>query len=53
VRPRYGKEFCILLEHEMPHNGMEWIHLTQVMSCGVGFNNTSHNVDVSYNKFPD
>jgi len=51
-RPRYGK-FCILMEHEMPHNGMQWIHLTHVVSSGVGFNNTSQNVDVPYNKFPD
>jgi len=41
------------MEHKIPHNGMQWIHLTRVLFSGVGFNNTSQNVDVPYNKFPD
>jgi hypothetical protein len=52
-RPRYGKEFCILMEHEMSYNGMQLIHLTHVVSSGAGFNNTSQNGHVPYNKFPD
>lgn len=51
-RPTYGKEFSILMEHEMQQNGLRRIHLTHVVSSGVSFN-TLKNGDVSYNKFPD
>ena len=51
-RPRYGKEFCTLMEHEMPQKGLQWSHLTHVVSSGVGFNMLK-NVDIPYNKFPD
>lgn len=51
-RPRYGKEFCILMEHEMPQNGLQWIHHPHIVSSRDGFNMLK-NVDVPYNKFPD
>jgi hypothetical protein len=41
------------MEHEAPHNGIQWIHLTHIVFSGVGFNNTLQSVDIPYNKIPD